>query len=102
MAREWGHRFVDGTAGHDDSREAALASAAKFTPGFVEIVHRDGPDGEWVRDGYQPHVPSERIDALAVHVAFLRELNNWRGTRLVELGQHPNPPKTYQAAEVGR
>lgn len=54
-SREWGHRFVDGTGGPDDSREAALETAAKFKPGF----------------------------------------NDWRGTRLVELGEYPNPPKVH-------
>jgi hypothetical protein len=99
-AREWGHRFVDGTAGPDESREAALERAARFKPGFVEIVHRDRPDAEWQRADYQPHVPSERLDRLADHVARIRALNDWRGQRLVELGQHPNPPKAYRATEV--
>jgi hypothetical protein len=95
--REWGHRFWDGGAAPDESREAALQLAARFKPGRVEIVHRDGPDAEWQRADYQPHTPSERIDALADHIAFLRALNDWRGTRLVELGEYPNPPKTYAA-----
>lgn len=92
-SREWGHRFVDGTGGPDDSREAALELATRFVPGFVEIVHRAGPDAEWVRDDYQPHVPSERLDQMAAHIASLRRSNDWRGHRLVELGEHPNPPR---------
>jgi hypothetical protein len=94
-AREWGHRYWDGSAAPDESREAALELAARFKPGCVEIVHRDVPDGEWQRASFQPHTPSQRLDALADYIELLREMNDWRGTRLVELGEHPNPPKAY-------
>jgi hypothetical protein len=100
--REWGRRFWDGTAGPEESRQSALATAARFKPGYVELVHRDGPDAEWVRAADQPHTAAERIDALADHVEFLRQINHWRGQRLVELGEHPNPPKDWAAAELLR
>lgn len=99
-AREWGHRFVDGTAGPDESRDAAARTVARFAFGLAEIVYRDSPDGPWVRDGYQPHVPGERIDALADFVAPLRRSNDWRGHRLVELGEHPNPPHDWQSVAL--
>lgn len=99
--REWGHRFVDGSAGPDASREAALELAARFVPGFVEIVHRTGPDAPWVRDGYQPHVPSERLDQMAAHIERVRQSNDWRGLRLAELGGYPNPPRDWRPIADG-
>lgn len=91
---EWGHRFVfDGSAGPDESRRAALALAARFKPGYVEIVWREGPDSPWVRDHDQPHHVSVLIAELERARDVHRELADWRGTRLVEVGEHPNPPK---------
>jgi hypothetical protein len=89
---EFGHRFWDGSAGPEESRESAAAFAARFKPGFVEIVYRESPDASWVRDIDQPHTPDGRIDALADLIENLRHLVDWRGKRLVELGAHPNPP----------
>lgn len=97
-AVEFGHRFWDGTAGPDEDLSAALTFALKFKPGCVEVVFRDGPDERWQRHDVQPHAPEQRMDALADHIRILTELNNWRGNRLVEVGEHPNPPRVPQKA----
>jgi hypothetical protein len=90
---QWGFRFWDGTTAPTESRQAALVAAARFVPGAIEIVHRDTHDAPWTRDRHQPHTPDQRMDQLARHIDRLGRLNDWRGTRLVDLGEHPNPPR---------
>ena len=65
-------------------------------------MHRDGPDAEWVRDEQQPHTPTQRLDQLADHIAWLRRINDWRGQRLVEVGEYPNPPREYEYAQTAK
>ena len=89
--REYGHRFADGSARPEASRDAALATVARFKPGFVEIVYRDSPDGPWKRDDVQPHTLEERFDAIFDFLRERDELSLWRGTKLTELGLSPNP-----------
>lgn len=91
VSREYGHRFWDGSAAPDESRDAALEYARRFNAGSVEIVWRTGPDEPWVRDRDQPHSPDERIDALAGALKAEAELSLWRATRLTDLGLSPNP-----------
>lgn len=89
--REYGHRFADGSGSADESREAVLTLAARFQPGFVEVVFRDGPDEPWQRDGDQPHTPDERMDQLAEFARTMGHLADWRGQKLVDLGLASTP-----------
>lgn len=76
---EWGHRFThDGTAGPDASREDALALAARFRPGYVEIVHRI-PGRDWERAEQQPHDTATLIASLERARGWWRDLANLRG-----------------------
>jgi hypothetical protein len=91
--RQWGYRFWDGGVVPAASRVDAHVAAAQFNPGAIEIVHRDTDDAPWTRDEHQPHTHHQRMNQLADHIDRLSRLNDWRGTRLVDLGVHPNPPR---------
>lgn len=94
--QEWGHRHVDGTVTRVESRAAALEAAARYAPGFVELVHRARPEADWVRATVQPHTPRQRLNQLAKHIEKLRRISDWRGTRLAALGEDPNPPRDWR------
>lgn len=82
---EWGHRFTyDGTAGPSDSREDALALAARFRPGYVEIVHRV-PGGEWERAAEQPHTTAQLLVEFEAVRDRLQALVDVRGRFMTRL-----------------
>lgn len=89
--REWGSRFWDGSIRPAGDRTEAFDHVLGFKPGMVEVVFRDDPEGQWRRDGEQPHTLEERFAALFKARRESEELSTWRGEKLTDLGLSPNP-----------